>query len=85
MNDAVRLVELKRLALDRRRAVICDNDASDVAGLLTGSTNADLIDCRTRPAVEAGAVTYIYNTGKGLGVGHHANLVGSPAPSKRGT
>jgi hypothetical protein len=74
----------KAKAMSRRRTVIYDNDGSDVAQLCKGTADQDLIDIRTKPAMDAGVDTYIYTTGWGLGIGLHDSKVGSLLRSREG-
>lgn len=84
MNIESDLKNLKRKAMSRKRAVIFDNDGGDVAALCIGTTDQDLIDTRTKPAMDAGIDTYIYTTGWGFGIGLHDSKVGSVLRTKEG-
>ena len=68
----------------RERRVIFDNDGGDVAQLCSGTQPDDLIETRTKPAIEAGVDTFIYTTGWGFGIGLHDSRVGSVPRSREG-
>jgi len=84
MSTEGHLKDLKRKAMSRKRTVIFDNDGGDVAQLCKGATDRDLIDIRTKPAMDAGIDTYIYTTGWGFGIGLHDSKVGSVLKTKEG-
>ncbi|MDP8286994.1 MAG: hypothetical protein RAP03_09955 [Candidatus Electryonea clarkiae] len=79
------LKNLKRKVMSKKRTVIFDNDGGDVSQLCKGITAQDLINTRTKPAMDAGIDTCIYTTGGGLGIGLHDSKVGSVRRSKEGT
>ena len=84
MSNEGDLKDLKRKAMSRKRTVLFDNDGGDVAQLCQGTTDQDLIDTRTKPAMDAGIDTYIYTTGWGFGIGLHDSQVGSVLRTKEG-
>jgi len=84
MTNNNQLRELKRNAMSRTRRVIFDNDGGDVGKICRGATRQDLIDTRTKPAIDAGIDTYIYTTGWGFGIGLHDSSVGSVLRTREG-
>jgi hypothetical protein len=84
MKNESLLNDLKKKVISRKRAVVFDNDGGDVASLCRGTTDQELIETRTRPALDAGIDTYIYTTGWGFGIGLHDSKVGSVLRTKEG-
>ena len=76
------LKNYKMTAMSRRRKVMFDNDGDDVVMGCKATTDQDLIDIRTTPALDAGVDTYIYTTGQGFGIGAHDSNVVSVLRSK---
>ena len=84
MNTNDKLQTLKKSAMARNRKVIFDNDGGDAAKLAQGTSPEELIEARTKPALDAEVDTYIYTTGWGFGIGLHDSNVGSVLRTKDG-
>lgn len=83
-NDAEILTKKRKAAMSKRRRLIFDNDGGDVTVLCQGTSERDLLETRTIPALDAGADAYIYTTGGGFGVGKHDSRVGSVLKTRQG-
>ncbi len=84
MKRILEIKSLKRAAMSRQRKVIFDNDGSDRGKLCAGNRAQDLIEVRTKPALDAEIDTYIYTTGWGFGIGLHDSRIGSALLTQEG-
>jgi hypothetical protein len=84
MNTESYLKDLKKKAMSQKRPVIFDNDGGDALVLCKGTSKQDLINVRTKPALDAGVDTFVYTTGGCMGIGLHDSKVGSTLKTKEG-